>query len=250
MAFHLAQGVHRLPYQKYISVILSLCGLLLHLMILYHTIILANGINLSVFNALSLVAWMIILLWHLLLILRQPVEFLTIVILPIAALSILLATLYPTLHLLNHLPTGLQAHIVLALLAYSLLSLAAVQAILLAIHDHSLHHHRPAGFIRALPPLQTMEKILFDIILLRFIVLTLALALGIGFIQDLMAQHLAHKTILSFFAWLIFAILLSGHWQLGWRSKIAIYWTLGGIVTLILAYFGSKLVLELILQRV
>lgn len=250
MARHLAKGAQRLPHQKYLAILLSLSGLTAHLMVLSHTLITMHGINLSLSSAFSLIAWIIILTWHGLLLLQQAVEFLAILILPIAALAVFWAEYYPAVHVLTHLSAGLQAHIVLALLAYSLLSLAAVQAILLAIQDYYLHHHRPAGFIRAFPPLQTMEKILFKIIYAGFIILTLALLLGLGFIHDLMAQHLAHKTVLSTLAWVMFAILLLGHWKLGWRSQLAIYWTLGGLFTLLLAYFGSKFVLEILLQRV
>ncbi|MCB1717000.1 MAG: cytochrome c biogenesis protein CcsA, partial [Candidatus Competibacteraceae bacterium] len=72
---------------------------------------------------------------------------------------------------------------------------------------------------------------------------------GFLFFVDIFAQHLVHKTILSIIAWLLFGILLWGHRRYGWRGPIAVRWTLGGFIVLMLAYFGSKLVLELILQR-
>ena len=61
------------------------------------------------------------------------------------------------------------------------------------------------------------------------------------------AQQLAHKTILSIIAWIVFLILLIGHWKLGWRGRTAIRGTLIGFVFLMLAYFGSKFVLEIVL---
>ena len=69
------------------------------------------------------------------------------------------------------------------------------------------------------------------------------------FLEDIFAQHLVHKTVLSLVAWCIFAILLWGRHVLGWRGNTAVKLTLAGFVVLMLAFFGSKLVLEVILQR-
>ena len=135
------------------------------------------------------------------------------------------------------------------MLAYSLLTLASVQAILLAIQDDHLRRRQTGGFIRALPPLQTMESMLFEMIGAGFVLLTLALISGFAFLEDMFAQHLVHKTVLSTLAWLVFGSLLIGRFRYGWRGKTAIIWTLTGFVILILAYFGSKAVLELVLQR-
>lgn len=101
--------------------------------------------------------------------------------------------------------------------------------------------------MKRIPPLQTMEKLLFDSIVAGFIGLTLALLSGFVFLQDLFAQHLAHKTVLSIIAWLVFATLLAGRFTLGWRGRTAIRWTLSGFISLMLAYFGSKLVYEFII---
>jgi ABC-type uncharacterized transport system permease subunit len=84
---------------------------------------------------------------------------------------------------------------------------------------------------------------------LGFFFLSLSLVTGFMFVDDLLAQHLAHKTLLSIFAWLIFAVLLWGRWRKGWRGRVAVRMTLAGIVLLLLSYFGSKLILEVLLQR-
>ena len=132
-------------------------------------------------------------------------------------------------------------------LIYSLLALAAGLSMVLSLQNRMLHNHHPGGWLKRLPPLQVMEKLLFDAILAGFIGLTLALLSGFVFLENLFDQHLAHKTILSIIAWLVFAILLVGRFTLGWRGRIAIRWTLGGFISLMLAYFGSKFVLEFIL---
>jgi ABC-type uncharacterized transport system permease subunit len=94
-----------------------------------------------------------------------------------------------------------------------------------------------------------MEGLMFEMIGIGFALLTLALLTGVLFLEDIFAQHLVHKTVLSICAWGVFAILLWGRWRFGWRGRTAIRWTVGGFVFLMLAYFGSKLVLELILGR-
>jgi ABC-type uncharacterized transport system permease subunit len=124
-----------------------------------------------------------------------------------------------------------------------------LQALLLAIQEAHLRNRQPGGIIRSLPPLQTMESLMFQMIGVGFALLTLALVTGILFLQDIFAQHLVHKTVLSIMAWCVFALLLWGRWRFGWRGRVAIRWTVGGFIFLMLAYFGSKLVLELILNR-
>ena len=103
--------------------------------------------------------------------------------------------------------------------------------------------------MRALPPLAIMERMLFQLIAVGFVLLTLSLLSGFVYLENMFAQHLVHKTILSILAWAVFGVLLLGRRLYGWRGKVAVRWTLSGIALLLLAYFGSKLVLELILQR-
>jgi ABC-type uncharacterized transport system permease subunit len=94
-----------------------------------------------------------------------------------------------------------------------------------------------------------LEDLLFKLITAGFVLLTVSLGSGMVFIDDIFAQHLVHKTLLSILAWLVFAILLWGRWRYGWRGSVAVRLTLVGIVLLLLSYFGSKFVLENILGR-
>jgi len=207
-------------------------ALLFHGAILYFSLHTHQGVNFSFFNAVSFAAWVVCLL-YLLAALSKPVESLGMVLLPLAAVTLLLE----------------YAHVIISILAYSVLTMAAVQAVLLAIQDRQLRSHHPGGFIRALPPLQTMEGLMFEMITIGFILLTLALLSGFLFLEDMFAQHLVHKTLLSIVAWVIFAILLWGRHRFGWRGRTAIRWTLAGFIILALAYFGSKAVVELILNK-
>ena len=232
-----------------LGIALGFVGLLLHAVVLYDQLFTVGGLNLSFFNAVSLAAWTVVALL-LISSLSKPVENLAILALPIAAVTILLDVRYPGSHLLSEESEwALRVHVLTSLLAYSLLTLASAQAILLAIQDHHLRRHHPGGFIRALPPLQTMESLLFEMISLGFILLSVGLLTGFLYLEDMFAQHLVHKTVLSIVAWIAFATLLWGRFRFGWRGRTAIRWTLVGFSVLMLAYFGSKAVIELILQR-
>ncbi len=232
-----------------IGLLLGFGALAAHGALLYLNLYTQQGLNFAFFNAVSFAAWVICLL-YLLAALARPVESLGMVLLPLAALTLLLEHFFPGVRLLPpHADWQLRGHVILSILAYSVLTMAAVQAILLAIQDRHLRSHHPGGFIRSLPPLQTMEGLLFEMITIGFILLTLALASGFLFLEDMFAQHLVHKTLLSILAWVVFAVLLWGRYRFGWRGRTAIRWTLSGFVILALAYFGSKAVLELILKR-
>ena len=222
-------------------------GLIAHAFVLYISMVSPIGINLGFYNALSLIG-AFITLFTLASALRHPVEILGILMMPIASLVIALDLSHTTTHLLPPgSSNGLLFHVLSSLIAYSVLSLAALHAILLSIQNSFLHSHQPGGFIRLLPPLKTMESLLFETIIIGFICLSISLASGLVFLEDMFAQRIAHKTVLSIFAWCVFAILLSGHWFLGWRGRTATRWTLGGFISLMLAYFGSKFVLEVVL---
>jgi ABC-type uncharacterized transport system permease subunit len=136
------------------------------------------------------------------------------------------------------------------MLSYSILNIAAIQALFLALQDRQLHRHDSSALILSLPPMQTMESLLFQLIATGLVLLTISLASGFLFLEDMFVQHLAHKTILSILAWILFSVLLVGRLAFGWRGQTAARWTVGGFVSLMLAYFGSKMVLELILQRI
>lgn len=147
----------------------------------------------------------------------------------------------------------LSLHVLLSALAAGCLTLAAAQSLLLALQDRLLHSRngRPSSgsLIQNLPPLQTMESRLFQVIALGFLLLSASLLSGLWFIQDWFAQHLVNKTLLSISAWVIFGVLLWGRRRYGWRGRAAIQWVLSGYATLILAYFGSKYIFEEIINK-
>lgn len=226
-----------------------LLALLLHGTALGLVLFTATGLNLSFPNALSLVSWFIALLlffsiWH------HPLDSLALMVLPIVSLAIIAGLMTTTpANLLISGNQGLQWHVLSSLLGFSILALGATQALLLSYQDKKLRSHKFSGWVRHLPPLQYMEDFLFQLLTIGFLLLSISLATGWLFIDDIFAQHLVHKTVLSITAWVVFAVLLLGRFISGWRGQQAIRWTLWGFVFLVLAYFGSKLVLEIILQR-
>ena len=143
----------------------------------------------------------------------------------------------------------LTSHILLSSLAYGLLAVAAVIAFFMIVQQNRLHSRQPLGWLESLPALETMDRWMFVAVGLGFALLTLALFSGLFFVDDWFEQHLVHKTVLSFFGWSVFALLLLGRWKFGWRGKNAAWWTLSGFAVLLVAYFGSKFVLEALLDR-
>lgn len=208
----------------------------------------SHSIDLGILKIGSVIFWFIALL-ALLSTLRRPTYNLLVALLPLAALSVFASMSNTPEHQLeSQLSGGLLSHILSSILAYSVLTIALFQAIALSVQDHQLKQHHVRGVLRALPPLQTMESMLFELLWIGVILLSISIVSGMIFLEDIFAQHLIHKTVLTISAWCIFMTLLWGHWQLGWRSQTAVRWTIGGFIALMLGYFGSKIVLELILS--
>jgi len=170
--------------------------------------------------------------------------------LPITAAVLLLEWILPHGEMpLGDASVGVAVHMISSVLAFGLLSIAGVYAFFVFFIDHFLRHHHLNPLVRSLPPLDVLEDLLFKTIAAGFAFLTVSLLSGLMFINDIFAQHLVHKTILSIMAWLVFGVLLWGRWRYGWRGSLAVRLTLAGIILLVLSYFGSKLVLEIILGK-
>jgi ABC-type uncharacterized transport system permease subunit len=207
-----------------------------------------GALDLHFFAALSLVAFVVSSL-TLLVNLSRPVAALGVIVFPLTALLIAVDSfLAPPTRPLT-MDWQIKLHVTVALIAFSVLSMAAALAILLALQDRAMRHRQFSPWMRALPPLTLTETLLFRLIAAGFLLLTLTLLTGALFVDNLFGQHLAHKTILSIVAWLVFGTLLYGRWRHGWRGQQAVKLTLVGMAVLLLAFFGTKAVLELILHR-
>jgi ABC-type uncharacterized transport system permease subunit len=237
---------HRLPKLAFFLAWTAVSLHFIHTAILFQA---NSGFNFSFFSTASLIA-MIVAFLLLIATINSPVEKLGTAIFPIAGIMLGLELNFSTQTTApSDYNWAMNTHILTSIIAFSLLNIAALQAILLALQDQQLKSHPPKPFIHSLPSLQTMESLLFQMLTTGIVFLTVSLISGFLFIEDLFAQHLVHKTVLSILAWLIFTGLLVGRKRYGWRGKTAIQWTLIGFLFLLLAYFGSKMVLELILHR-
>lgn len=231
-----------------ISLGLLCIGAVLHAFLLFPNFIRPSGFDFNLFNILSLTSWLMLAL-TLIFSTYRPVLALNTFAIPVATFGLIAGSLwrapYQPMTQMGH---GLEWHIVLSLAAYCVLFMAATQAILLHVQNRELKHkslHRI--WVSVLPPLQTMESLLFDLLLLGFGLLTIALPLGFLSVNNLIAQHLVHKTFFSLLSWLIFGILLFGRWRMGWRGQRAIKFTLWGFGFLLVGFIGSKFVLEILL---
>jgi ABC-type uncharacterized transport system permease subunit len=207
-----------------------------------------GALDLHFFAALSLVACVVSAI-TLLVNLSRPVAGLGIFVFPLSALLLAVDIFLAPRTAPLAMDWQIKLHVTVALLAFSVLSIAAVLAILLAIQERALRRSRFGHWLRALPPLTLTEVLLFRLIAAGFGLLTLTLVTGALFIGDLFSQHLVHKTVLSIAAWIVFGVLLWGRWRYGWRGSRAVNLTLIGMGVLLLAFFGTKAVLELILHR-
>ena len=225
-------------------------GLALHGWLLYRSLF-SGGLNLGFANALSAILWLTVLIYWLT-DFRHHLYSLQAFVLPPAAFFVLLQKLMPESHVLPYADQPLfMAHLAITMLAYSLFTFAALHALLMAAAERNLHQKPSLLKLPDFPPLMTMETLLFRVIVLGFILLTLTLVSGVLFSEQLFQQPLKfnHKNVFAIISWLIFGGLLLGRYTYGWRGRTAIRWTLSGFVILLLAYVGSKFVLEILLHR-
>lgn len=229
-----------------------LIPLILHGYILFQSIFSGTGLSFGIGNAVSSIVWLTVLIYWLSGFFFYRLEVMQTLVAPVAAVAVLLPLVFPSPHPLTNTEfPAFKAHILVAMMAYSLLTIAALHALLMAVLERRLHHPAMQSALTNLPPLLTMEKLLFRIIWAGFILLTLTLISGVVFSEEVFGQPVkfTHKTLFGFISWGIFAALLTGRQFYGWRGRIAIRWTLIGFIILLLAYIGSKFVLEVILQR-
>ena len=219
---------------------------------LYDGLFSAGGMRFSFSLALSLMLWLAVLIYWLEGF-RSRMDGLQPMVLPLAALCAALPVIFPQVRIIEHADTwGFKLHFLAAMLAYSLFTLSAMHAVFMGFVERKLHHRELTKYLASLPPILTMEALLFRMIVIAFSLLTLALGSGIMFSEALFGKALVldHKTLFAFASWAIFAALLIGRHAYGWRGRIALRWTLAGFLLLFLAYIGSRFVSEVLLGRI
>jgi ABC-type uncharacterized transport system permease subunit len=248
----LAPGLHApAPHGGAIAGWLAAGALAGHALLVVGAVFTREGLDMSLVNALSAVAGLTALIaW--IGKLARTLPGVAAVALPVAAIAALLPALFPNPHRFSFVDEPWAAlHIAVALIAYALLIVAALQALLLLGLERRLHRALPDPAAETLPPLLTLERFLFRLVGMGYALLTLTLLSGVLFSEELLGKPLrfTHKIVFSVLAWLVFGALLFGRHRYGWRGRTALHWILSGTGLLLLAYVGSKFVLEVILGR-
>lgn len=227
---------------RIVPLICSFFAIIAHAVLLFHWIDQGNVQNLTVINVFSQVAWLIALLITLFAFVA-PLDNLGVFIFPFAAVTVLLGWLFPGSHMVDtKAEPGQLLHILLAFLVMSIFFVAATQATLLLLQDRLLRQRQTQGMVRFLPPLETMENLLFQMISMGFILLSLVLLTSVIFFPLFFSIQLWPHTITAFLAWLVFAILLYGRKIFGWRGYKAIGLTMSGVCLVLLSYVATWLV--------
>lgn len=225
-------------------------GLFLHAIVLYYDIITPLGVNYDVFNLISFTSGLMLLL-SMIFSTYRPVVTMNLLGVPVAATGLILGFAFSQQNnFIERHSIGLDIHIILSLAAYVVLLMATIQAVILWFQNRELKNKQKRRiWVNLLPSFQAMETLLFDMLIVGFGLLTVALVFGFFTIDDFFAQHLAHKTAFSIISWFVYGSLLIGHYKFGWRGQKAIRFTLLGFFLLALGFIGSKVVLEMILKR-
>ncbi len=211
---------------------------------------LSSAPHFDMLSILSLCGLVIVVLLLLSALSRKSLFDAGLVALPISAAVLLLnSTLQLEGTALGATSTATTVHIMSSVIAFGFFSITTVYAGFVAFIDYFLRQHHLNALVRTLPALDVLELLLFQLITAGFVLLSISLATGLAYVEDVFAQHLLHKTVLSILAWLVFGLLLWGRWRYGWRGRLAVRMTLAGTALLLLAYFGSKFVLEVLLGR-
>lgn len=239
----------KIPQRPNLALLMGLLAVITHSAGIWHQIVIPEGINFSIISAQTLIC-LIISLIVTLFALAKPVHNTKLFVFPVTIFSIILALNSDQgARLIDKSDTGLLVHAAFSVVAYAVFLLAAIQAGLLYAQNKQLKHHLTGKLVKALPPLQTTEAILFEMIWAGLVLLTVAILTGAVFIEDLFAQKLAHKTVFSILSWLLFATLTAARKFWGWRGLLAAKITIAGFILLMLGYSGSNIVIEYILTN-
>lgn len=224
--------------------VIAVCA---HAISAYTVIKTASGYHFGISEISTLIAVSISLL-VLISSLRKPLHNLFLGLFPLAIIAILFSLTVRSNYPPTNLSMGMASHVLLSVLAYGFITIAAAQAGFLAYQNHQLKHGHAGGLVSKLPPLQDMEVFLFELLWVGQVLLSLGIVAGLLFIDDIWGRDgVIHKTFFSILAWLVFAVLLWGRHSLGWRGLTAIRGTLIGFGLLILGFYGSKVAIEYIL---
>jgi ABC-type uncharacterized transport system permease subunit len=232
-----------------IALIVALVGLAAHCVVTHNTLIQSGStstLTLSVLGVSNLVVGVMLLVIAISSI-KAKADSLLLLLLPLVIVNLLgLVTLPAGQTQPIQLDGGQISHILLSISAYAALMTAALQSILIAIQERRLRSLQ-SGLFGLLPPMEAMEALFITILWIGLGLLTLSIATGALFLQNMFDQRLVHHTVLTTLSWLVYAGFLAGHHLFGWRGVSAVRWNLAAFALLLLGYLGSKFVIEYLL---
>jgi len=227
---------------------LSVLGVIAHLIYAYQVCFIGTSLNFSMHSMLVLISGILVLVF-LLCSIAMPIRRIGVLVFPLSVVSLLLTLALDrdTVSTLNS-SVSLTGHILISILAFSIITIATIQGLLYIYQERQLKNRAAPAMLMALPPLQTMEQLLFRLISLGFVCLTLTLFSGTIFSQHIFGHAFVfnHHTILAFLGWLVFAVLLFKRFKQGLRGSQAVILTGIGFTLIVLGYFGTKFVSEVI----
>lgn len=236
-----AQATHLLTKASAIALLALAC----HLVAVYQHCQSDGNLNVSLSSMLILVSAILAITYGLASAFL-PIRRLGVLVYPFIILCLVAALLWQSEDSIAVASTQLSIHILLSLSAYALLSIATIQALLYVYQERQLKHNTKTAMLMALPPLQTMEALLFKMLGIGFVLLSLTLLSGVVFSQQLFghAFEFKHHTVLALLGWMVFGILLFKRVKYGLRGEQAVAWTVAGFICIQLGYFGTKFVAE------
>lgn len=245
---YMAWRLHRTPVAPDVRVLMPI-AMLAHGGLIYVAILGQGDIRLGFGSSLSTIMWLTALVYwissH-----GAPMARLQGWVSALSAVAVLSMVIFTATHVIpNSQALALRMHLVVSFLAYGLLAVAALHAVLMTLLEKKLHR---GGLVQdGAPPLLTLESMLFRSIGMGFALLTLAVASGVFFSEEVFGQPMqfTHKTVFAMLSWLVFGGLLLGRHFRGWRGRTALIWTITGFTLLLLAYLGTQFVLEVLLGR-
>ncbi len=228
------------------------CGLALHGVAIFDAMLAPEGLNIGFSHAISLIVWLSLLSYVLLGNDARLTRLAALYFAPVGVVAVLLPMVLPSARVVVYGGLAARLHIVVAIAAYALFTVAALHALLMLFLEKRLQSGESLALENPLPSLMRVEKLLFQLLVAAFALLTATLVSGVFFSEALFGKVLqvSYKTVFAIVSWFIFGGLLLGHWKAGWRGKLAVRWTLIGFVMLLLSYPVTKFIIEIVLKRV
>ena len=245
------QKYDKSAYQLKVELGILAPALLLHGAVILQPMLSEHVLIMGFGYATSLILWLMLMLYFVGCFFYR-LQGLQLLLYPLAALAILVAIVFPGQHISYQLADwSFMLHIGASLLAYSLFGITTLIAVLILLLSRDLHQHKFSPLMSFLPPLLSLEKLMFQGMWVGFALLTISMISGVFFAEAIFGQPVAltHKTVFGVLSWFIYASLLLKHSMTAWRGRKVAVWTMIGFTSLMLAYVGSKFILEVILQR-